>query len=53
MHNALRMDKVTLLLVQNVAAADILIAILFYFPAMVSETNIIIKLNYALSSRRL
>lgn len=35
-HNALRMDKVTLLLVKNVAAADILVAVLFYLPALVN-----------------
>ncbi|KAL5264775.1 hypothetical protein ACHWQZ_G005746 [Mnemiopsis leidyi] len=33
-HNALRMDKITLLLVKNVAVSDILIALLFYLPAM-------------------
>ncbi|XP_063675434.1 green-sensitive opsin-1-like [Bolinopsis microptera] len=33
-HNALRMDKITLLLVKNVAVSDMLIALLFYLPAL-------------------
>ena len=35
-HNALRMDRITLLLVRNVAVADMVISVLFYLPALVN-----------------